>query len=53
MYMCVLFKTMQHMYVQESGYEPPDIGDRSQIGPPEKKKVLLTADAYFCPKTLF
>lgn len=44
---------MQHVYVQECGYEPPNIGDRNQTGTPEKKQVLLTADPYFCPKTLF
>lgn len=53
MYMCVLYNTMQHVYVQECGYEPPNIGDRNQTGTPEKKQVLLTADPYFCPKTLF
>lgn len=52
MYMCVLCKTMQHVYVQECGYEPPDIGDRNQTGPTEKKEGLLTADPYFCPKTV-
>lgn len=51
--MCVLCKTTQHVYVQECGYEPIDIGDRNQTSPPEKKQVLLTADPYFCPKALF